>query len=52
VAAQVRFPDGAVLDNKMKDAKVEAVFSSGGRLKAAEKALWILRKRQSLGDEL
>jgi len=49
VAAQVRFPDGAVLDNKMKDAKVEAVFSSGGRLKAAEKALWILRKRQSLG---
>jgi len=52
VSAQVRFPDGTILDDKAKDAKVEAAFSSGGRLRAAEKALWILRKRRSLGDEL
>jgi len=48
VVARVNFPDGRAVDGEVEGAKVEAVFTSGGKLQAAERALWILRKHQSL----
>jgi hypothetical protein len=48
VVAQVSFPDGRAVDDKVEGAKVEAVFTSGGKLQAAERSLWTLRKHQSL----